>query len=93
MTDEERALRAAGNLPVPGMPGVWAPGGRIDGPEPPSVALGHEVVAAVQAVLVRHGLELHGEVRGLVQQPGQPETAIGFTWPVGNGVPPGWRRE
>ncbi|HVL12681.1 MAG TPA: hypothetical protein VM529_08955 [Gemmata sp.] len=36
------------------------------------------------------GLEVRGELSGLVQDVGLPESAVGFKTPVGGGFPPGW---
>lgn len=35
-------------------------------------------------------LEFHGEVRGVVQEGGRPETAIGVGVAIGQGGPAGW---
>jgi hypothetical protein len=58
--------------------------------------LSRELAAAIAAVLDRYstvdlpGMELHGELRGILQHRGHPETGNGFCLTLGNGVPDGW---
>jgi hypothetical protein len=49
-----------------------------------------DVSRRVTAALADAGLEVHGELRGVLQNPGRPDTAVGFKAAVGDGLPPGW---
>ncbi len=46
----------------------------------------------VSAVFAAHGLEFRGELRGVLQEPGRPETANGLGLEFGGGLPPGWKK-
>lgn len=49
---------------------------------------------AIRSALVQFGpdLEFHGELRGLIQHQGRPETATGWVIKLGDGVPAGWEK-
>jgi hypothetical protein len=48
------------------------------------------VIRAVESSVAGLGMEVHGELRGLLQDADRPETANGFAVSVGGGLPPGW---
>jgi hypothetical protein len=56
-----------------------------------------ELNEAIQGVLAKYstddypeGCEFNGELIGILQQTGHPETATGWYIPVGDGLPKGW---
>lgn len=58
-----------------------------------------ELNEAIQKVLAKYstddypeGCEFHGELRGLLQQKGHPETANGWHFQIGKGLPEGWQK-
>lgn len=53
----------------------------------------NELQDAIKAVLNRHNLEMHGEIAGLLQEKDRPETATGWRFPIGNGIPQGWKND
>lgn len=50
------------------------------------------LAGAVESAARAAGLEVDGEIRGVVREAGRPESGTGFATPVGAGLPPGWRR-
>jgi hypothetical protein len=46
--------------------------------------------AGVEAAAADAGLEVSGELRGVVCDAGRPETGTGFAVAGGAGLPPGW---
>lgn len=59
--------------------------------------LERELNEAIQAVLAKYTTadcgpcEFHGELAGIIQHKGMPETATGWRFPIGNGKPKGWK--
>jgi hypothetical protein len=60
--------------------------------------IGRELDEAVRAVLAKYatadfpgGCEFHGELRGVLQHAGHPETATGRCFTIGSGLPEGWK--
>lgn len=58
-----------------------------------------ELDEAVQGVLAKYtskeateGCEFHGELRGLLQEKNFPETATGWHFQIGDGLPSGWKK-
>lgn len=51
------------------------------------------IQAAVEKALAEVGVEVHGQLRGVVHDTGRPETGNGFAVDVGDGLPPGWLKK
>ena len=55
-----------------------------------------ELNSAIQAVLSKYNTvdlpscEFHGQLVGIIQHKGHPETATGWHFNVGDGLPSGW---
>jgi hypothetical protein len=50
-----------------------------------------ELKRAITETCQRLGVEFNGELRGILSEPGQQKTGVGFGVEIGSGVPPGWR--
>jgi len=66
-------------------------------PNDPMEAIEREINEAILQALAKYatsgysvGLEFHGELRGILQDIGHPETGTGWGFKIGNGLPPGW---